>query len=830
MQLRLYKIEKIEQYKSFRSFEWDTFCKNKDGNPQCLGRLAIIFGENGTGKTALCDILKSIASYSEFQNSPPTSVQLELKNEEKNKKISYIYKGDAWRKNENICAENDIPAHRPFLFFDADFINTNVHTHGTRGNKQGEHSQNAGQLIISLDKKANNLQREVEQRTEDLNDFKYKHAPNLSQGPSDSEQEYYNIYKDLKDEDIQKFLIQKKKESEKIKNDLTSLEKTEKEYTKIRSLSPVGTFIDLLDFLPSKGSFIEIFDREIKEKAQDEADESIKAHFEKHKQFIETARAEIPQDYKDEKCPLCMQPLINAKEFIEYYRSVFNNSYEQAKKKLLSDIEKWQDILERRKSDINSLPENALKIFDDLEDKSDIFPNRNDLYIPQDKKYYIEKFRQVSIKEIDEMLKGLNSLPNIKEKTIVIEEKYEIITDTIQKTNKLIKQFNSFIEEKNKIINDYRNKYSNENKIAHELQTKKEEKDKIDKVIDFLSKDKIRLIKEYEKYSAKQKHLENELNDAKNKLKEYLGTIAPQKIISKMHTFLEEFYINFILGHYDNNKNTKDYPFSFTIKDKQGNKREMKAGLSDGERQIISLAFFFAVNDNQKDKQNKILIFDDPITSLDSPNLNILATFIHKWSLEYSQVIVFTHHPLFFKYLSKYKRQTPSKFNILKNSKELGGSFMCYDPGFDVYTELKEYENEKTQSARNGTLSLERITLKYGQLLRLAIEKFIKNDLLMWDQETKFSDIIENLDHSKNKILKLLKSDCDEIKRLYEYCNHSNLMHTDKTSPSTHGELELNIRKFLEIFNRLTSVSPQHKKKTRTRFKATPDTEQRNLI
>jgi len=132
-------------------------------------------------------------------------------------------------------------------------------------------------------------------------------------------------------------------------------------------------------------------------------------------------------------------------------------------------------------------------------------------------------------------------------------------------------------------------------------------------------------------------------------LKTYLANTIPASVISQMIAIIGKFNLSFTLEHITANANTKDYSFSFKIKDQKENEREMKDGLSEGERQLISLAFFFAINENLQNKDKTVLIFDDPITSLDSPNLKILAELIHQKTQEFSQVLVFTHHPLFFK-------------------------------------------------------------------------------------------------------------------------------------------------------------------------------------
>ena len=200
------------------------------------------------------------------------------------------------------------------------------------------------------------------------------------------------------------------------------------------------------------------------------------------------------------------------------------------------------------------------------------------------------------------------------------------------------------------------------------------------------------------------------------------------------------------------------------------------------------------------DKLKTTLIFDDPITSLDSPNLKILADLVKEKTLEFSQVIVFTHHPLFYKYLAKSEKPNPCKFGILKNHEAFGGSFIFYDPGFDLMEEVQKCNEEIKQNAEKGNLKPEEIALKYGQLLRLAVEKFIKHELLMWDKESNFEkDIISNLSASRSKLQKLSDDDLEVMINIHKYCNHSNLLHADKENPSALSELMTHINKFVVI-------------------------------
>jgi wobble nucleotide-excising tRNase len=204
-----------------------------------------------------------------------------------------------------------------------------------------------------------------------------------------------------------------------------------------------------------------------------------------------------------------------------------------------------------------------------------------------------------------------------------------------------------------------------------------------------------------------------------------------------------------------------------------------------------------------QDKKSKVLVFDDPITSLDAPNLKILAELIHDQISAFDQIIVFTHHPLFHKYLTKPDINDKTKFGVLKNSDLFGGSFVFSDPGYDMTEEVRLCNQEIASKATAGSLKMEEISLKYGQLLRLAIEKFIKYELLMWNREGDFgSQIVGNLRNSKSKISKLDEDDLDVLTNIYNYCNQSNLLHVDKENPSALSELISNIDRFEKIMDK----------------------------
>lgn len=789
--MKIQKIKTLKNYKSFSEFSWNKFCKNASNQEEILQKFSVVFGENGAGKSAICDVLKSVSQAQNFPNTPPTLAEVEINESKTNK--SYIFQNGSW---VNQVAKN------AFLFFDVDFINANVHTHGLRSSnlQQGAHTQRAGKLIIDLDEQANNLVAAVKVKKDNLDALQTSCSDILEREFTDKDRGFFQTNKNNDEITKSEKLAKLQEELKKIETGLIALQKLNKQYAEIGRLSSVGKVV-VTNSLSSKQTYVELFNRQIKERSQDKADVKIKAHFEKHKRFIESAKEQIPQNYKDENCPLCMQPLVNASKVIEYYRAAYDQTYEAEKHKFLTDIQAAKNELELIKATLNLLPASVTTIFDALERIKTDFEIL-DIYKVDEKIEHTENFRKVSAVEIDELLSGLESLKSIDRKELDVAGIHDSIVKRLGEVKKFIDNLNKLINTKNQILKDFQSKYSDQNKVTDEIQEKSQKQTDLSEEIDFLKSEKVELIKSQNEANIKHSKLSEELKKTQEDLKNYLANTIPKSVIVQMIAILGKFNLSFTLEHIEPSPNTRDYSFSFRIKDQNGNEREFKNGLSEGERQLISLAFFFAVNEKIPNKNKTVLIFDDPITSLDSPNLKILAELIHKKTVEFSQVIVFTHHPLFFKYLAKCESPNPCKFGVLKNSDNFGGSFMFFDPGFDLTTEVQKCNEEINKNAKSGNLKPEEIALKYGQLLRLAVEKFIKNDLLMWDKEKRFDEVTENLKQGRNKMVKLSDDDLEIMTNMYKYCNYSNLLHADKESPSGLSELMNHIGKFVSIIDK----------------------------
>lgn len=86
--------------------------------------------------------------------------------------------------------------------------------------------------------------------------------------------------------------------------------------------------------------------------------------------------------------------------------------------------------------------------------------------------------------------------------------------------------------------------------------------------------------------------------------------------------------------------------------------------LSEGDKSTIALAFFLSKLDIDAGKANKIMVFDDPLSSLDTNRRTYTVNIIRQLMSEMKQVIVLSHNEYFLHELSRHVR--PENISTLR--------------------------------------------------------------------------------------------------------------------------------------------------------------------
>lgn len=794
MQLR--QIVSIKQFKSFIDFNWNTFCKNKVGTIVPLCSFNLFYGENGAGKSSICEILKDLSHHTNFQETPPSFTEIELIDDDGNRAIRKFENGN-WNSKQE---KNSI------LFFDKEFVDENVHTNGIRSNEKNRHSQNSGELIIQLDATANDYRFKIKVKNDELADFERSNHSKINQVFTDTEKELYDKHKKITDK-AKTSLIEKEKEIlDKGNKETKRLETLKLQSDKISSII-APTEISLERVLSGVDTYQELFSRKLEEAAQEDTSEAFKDHIKKHRSFVESGLEILKLSEGKDVCPFCLQPLSNARDTIKAYSEFFNEAYKRQKQKLIDDISGLKKELEEIRDEVEGLPSKLSTIFDSLE-KLDTDYAISNLYDPKKKEEITKSFEVLkqSHSQFFGLLEKIENLKKIDNTSVDFLDDYNAILFFIKTATTKLESLNKLINAASIKINEFKKKYSDPNTIQKEMEVEALGIKEATALIDFFEKGAFSKIKEWSELHQKKEAIKDELSTLKAERDKYLTEKAPEIVLNKMTETLERFNLSFKLQSNPISRPTSGFPFSFKVVDETGKVRDIKNGLSEGERQLISIAFFFALNEKTQDKDKKVVVFDDPITSLDSANLKILADLIHEQIQQrvFAQVIILTHHPLFHKYLTKKQNPNVNKFGILKNHSSFGGSFIYYDPGFDTIECLRNCHLDIQTRAQGGGLNVEDAALQYGHLLRISVERFIKNDLLLWSTNN-FDSVVDGLKEGQSKIKKLELKDIETIEEIYQYCNHSNLLHADKEAASALTELINHIEHFVTTIDKINA-------------------------
>jgi wobble nucleotide-excising tRNase len=779
--MKIREIKTIKKYKCFKDFSWHKFFNNGAFNEG----VNLLFGENGCGKTAICNILKSVSGIKDFWKHFPEETSLLIDNK------NHTYENNTWNEKIN---EGSI------LFFDKEFVDKNVQLGHDRGTLQDEQEQASGKIIIEFDSEAINLRsiREKCKKVRDEAEEKFKKFSGDNKNVlefflTDEEIDFFQKFKNKTEKEIKEIIADLKKTKEKNERKLTTDQSLQKKSSKIQSdISEIGKKERLNLSLSIYNDYQSLFNFELKERAKIEAEQGLIDKIKIHKDFFESG-FEIRKKHP-EQCPFCQSKNEeeNIKQIIQAYNQLYDSTYKKQYQQFIENKQVLVNELESIKEVIDDF--NLSTVFLELKKLDQNYKIRNIYSVEEESKY--KKPKTEKIKELKDKISNLKK-PN-KEN---IEKLYNVAKIEFEAVEKFFADLNKLITEKNKLIVKFKNDNTDE-KLQIRIVENQSKIKEIEAKLDFLNSAKIEKQKKKQEKEKELKVLEKVFDNLKTKLKEdrekyeeYCSKEVFAKLLNKIETYFKSFNFNFKLKLDTERKtqSTKEFPFAFKILDQEDKERDFKEGLSEGEWQVLSLCFFFAFLGIQKDKDQKILIFDDPITSLDNSNLACLVDLISDEQKKFSQTFILTHHRTFFKFLRKKFGKKCNEYNILRNKKILGGSFICKSKPEKFIEKLKNIESH-IQNIPPESLDIELKIVEYGQYLRYEVERFIKNDLLHWDKDFDFTKAIDGVKSNQN----IAEADLEKIKQVYLFCNWTT-SHVDVGDDHGLSQLKDKIKDFTDI-------------------------------
>jgi len=382
--------------------------------------------------------------------------------------------------------------------------------------------------------------------------------------------------------------------------------------------------------------------------------------------WVRQGKQYYEQNYNEEKksyiCPFCQQATPD--DFKKKLEEYFDETYENQIKKL------------------NTLTEEYKNLHNELTQYFD------DLLLTEGNKYFESKKENIKnqINLIKKTLENNVILIEGKKEKPSEDVKIQSILELINKFNNLIADVNNDIKKYAEIFNNQKNEKEKLNseiwkyfcdEIKTEIEKYNEDKDDIEGAIDEINK----------QIGEKNRQIEG----IKTDISELEKQIKSVKLtVDSINTLLEKFgFRGFKL---DTTEDEKHYR---VIRE---NGKSAKENLSEGERNFIVFLYFYhliqgALNPDENINESKIVVFDDPVSSLDSDVLFIEATLIkdilrkirsNDNNTNIKQVFILTHNTYFFKevtYISSREsknHRNDTMYYIIRKNKNVS-SIISYD-------------------------------------------------------------------------------------------------------------------------------------------------------
>lgn len=735
----------LKHLHSFRNF------KRLDNNIRLnlSKRVTVIFGANGTGKSSLCSALKVLT----IPKEPDTPIEnvRELSTEESSfvYQLSDQYEETVWNKSAGYGS-----LYNYVKYFDSS-IAVNILSNSISTEIVSEVTPFKLEVFIHLNSMLNEFKQKIEAERisiakdieTDINLIKMR----LEKYDNTDAQ----FIKTLELSNIP--FLSKMLESKSLTSEEILLQNEEQVQSLMKATSPEGLQLlkkELNDHINFKNKLTLFFDKAseliydnipITMQQLHEKKTAQKVFIERYmdqnqninefKKFIQTTfRVFEHKHYEGEKCPFCKQILSReAHELILSYREFLTNDLEKEITQLEKDLNTFKNIRENIQSfDIS--------FFDAL--------TSIDQKLTQEAKKIIQtvmKETSIEFEDVkDENIKQYYRFKDLKSIINAIDERISQLYNIILPAEQDQESNHRKIEEIKKKIIDI--------KFGNELISLKSE-----------------ILLLHNKYSA-YKELENRI-----------GEINFQSISRKITDLSKKAYSELVLSEFQQKLDDEYYKlsekkaseFGITLTPRsnravvqlepQVGNHTIRKVLSEGEQKVHALALFFT----EIYYENKsIIVFDDPVTSLD---YNYVASFcerIRDFVIEnpQKQIIIFTHDWYFLKDLQKTfnhagLNQQTYNVQILENCSTITENIEAID-------KLKQKIEIILSSSMHFDQEQKDLCAKY---LRRLIEAIInvhvfnqtrtqfKRDNIKVSTFTEYTKLTPLLDHEANKLRDLYK-------------------------------------------------------------------------
>ncbi len=470
----------------------------------------------------------------------------------------------------------------------------------------------------------------------------------------------------------------------------------------------------------------------------------------------------------DKNCVFCWQEIMwNAKDLIKIFKDIFSDQYEVTKKAVK---ETCDEII-------------ALDISKEL------------LLFQQ---YWALKWIDQDITIILECKSKLD---------LVLNQKKENLNFVLDLTSN-----KDYLSIKKRLINlkNYHLKQIN-NESNDEAETLEDTKRQLTltKLLELRHGERITKCNDYTQKNWKIEKLKEEINNNNIVLKEKVDQVFANNFKS-INYFLNELNADFSLIKFSPTKNMAasrshycEYEFIFnnTHRVNPSNKKKkddkepesqyhFKNTLSESDKQLLAISFFLSKLHNDKDLWNKIIIFDDPVSSFDDNRkekiTNLLRDITNQEKIHPKQIVILTHDRSFCELIYSAFKTKDLKTIMIANNKINWSTLESLD--MEVFLKDEFFKNiEEIKTAYETSTWLDNALMKRRKTIENILKRKYYFDLKPETIKTKsIGEYLREI--SDSKINTHLKQKLNDLK-LHEEQHDRNSIY-QKTDPAKIANLK----------------------------------------
>lgn len=615
------KILKIENVGKFKSFP--IAARNSGHWPEQLRKAVLIYGENGTGKTTLAHLFKSLQAGNaqlnkkkSFGTSDDCLVELLIEGCAGTVKFD----GSTW---SHRCDDIEV--------FDSHFISENVFT----GHEiQPDHERNLFELIIG--KRGVGLKgtisgiKTVIEETNVLVREKKQYITSKT-GESMKLEAFLKLQPDP---EVDEKLSHVETELGKLKN-LAAIKR-----------APALTLLAPVKPAHSLDNLRRVFAFTI-EQISDEYLLLLTAHKD-HLTGIADKEEWLADGWKNaqatpQACPFCKQAISEQIDIIKAYSMHFNQKYAALK----AELDKMEPAFGA--GTVQLLLTTALETIVTNTSRMQFWePYVEPVELKADS--LIQEIKTNLASRAEQLLNDTTSKKSDLSLSLPASD-IEAYAEAIEAVNVLIEEYNKLVQHTNGLIDLVKSgEGANEADLLKTKTTLQLKKLRADEEMDQACQDYIAFNdantahkKQMDAVKAElEKYAKETLTKYADKINEYLTQFAPYIKIEKLkHEYRgtgKEPYATYGLLVHDNE-------VSFTDQNDDG--PSLKYSLSEGDKSALAFSFFLAKLDMEGTLADKIIVFDDPISSFDAGRKTATIRVLSSLSKRVKQLLVLTHN-LFF--------------------------------------------------------------------------------------------------------------------------------------------------------------------------------------